>query len=87
MEVASHFSGEGHSVEDIRVIGLEKVYKNWVTYRRAREHRWMDLLGTYQRLGDLIKTCLLSGTASDRGRTATAICREVLEAVGCSGVF
>ena len=55
MEVASHFSGEGHSVEDIRVIGLEKVYKNWVTYRRAREHRWMDLLGTYQRLGGLNK--------------------------------
>ena len=55
LEVASHFNGEGHSGDDIRVIGLEKVYKNWVAYRRAREQRWMDLLGTYQHNGGLNK--------------------------------
>ena len=53
MEVAKHFNDEGHALEDVRVIGLEKVYKNWLAYRRAREQRWMGLLGTHQYAGGL----------------------------------
>ena len=53
MEVARHFNGKGHALEDMRVIGLEKVGKNWVAYRRVREQRWMGLLGTHQCSGGL----------------------------------
>ena len=55
MEVARHFNGEDHAVEDMRVIGLEKVRKNWVAYRRVREQRWMGLLGTLHCTGGLNK--------------------------------
>ena len=46
MEVAGHFNECGHSISNVKVVGLEKVWKNWVTYRREREQRWMGLLGT-----------------------------------------
>ena len=46
MEVAGHFNECGHSISNVKVVGLEKVWKNWVTYRRVREQRWMGLLGT-----------------------------------------
>ena len=55
MEVAGHFNESGHSISNVKVVGLEKVWKNWVTYRRVREQRWMGLLGTYQGLGGLNK--------------------------------
>ena len=55
MEVAAHFNESGHNIGNMQVVGLEKVWKNWVTYRRLREQRWMGLLGTYQGLGGLNK--------------------------------
>ena len=58
MEVAAHFNETGHSISNVKFIGLEKVWKNWVTYRRVREQRWMGLLGTYQGLGGLNKKIL-----------------------------
>ena len=55
MEVAGHFNEAGHNIGNVKVMGLEKVWKNWVTYRRVREQRWMGLLGTYQEQGGLNK--------------------------------
>ena len=55
MDVPEHFTEGGHTIEDIRVIGLEKVRKNWVAYRRTREQRWMGFLGTHQEAGGLNK--------------------------------
>ena len=46
MEVAAHFNGEGHHIADAKFIGLEKVWKNWTSYRRVREQRWISLFGT-----------------------------------------
>ena len=51
MEVAAHFNAGGHFITDASFIGLEKVWKNWVTYRRVREQRWVELLGTYHKNG------------------------------------
>ena len=36
MEVAGHFNECGHSISNVKVVGLEKVWKNRVTYRRVR---------------------------------------------------
>ena len=55
MEVAQHFNGEGHGIGDMLVVGLEKVWKNWVSYRRVREQRWISLLGTLHSTGGLNK--------------------------------
>ena len=46
LPVARHFSVDGHDIGDIKVIGLERVWKNDVFYRRQREMRWIRLLGT-----------------------------------------
>ena len=46
LPVRSHFCAPGHSVSDVRVVGLERVWRPNVEYRRVRERRWMDLLGT-----------------------------------------
>ena len=54
-EVSVHFNEEGHNISNLKVVGLEKVWKNWVTYRRVREQRWMGLLGTYHAKGGLNK--------------------------------
>ena len=51
MEVAAHFISDGHRITDAKFIGLEKVWKNWTTYRRVREQRWIGLLGTHQSMG------------------------------------
>ena len=53
--VAAHFNSAGHSINEVRFVGLEKVWKNWVTYRRVREQRWIALLGTHQGEGGLNK--------------------------------
>ena len=55
MYVAAHFNSIGHSINEVRFVGLEKVWKNWVTYRRVREQRWIGLLGTHQGEGGLHK--------------------------------
>ena len=53
--VSSHFKGEGHTESDLEVVGLEKVWRSSVVYRRLREQRWMGFLGTNQQLGGLNK--------------------------------
>ena len=53
--VSSHFNGEGHTESDLEVVGLEKVWRSSVVYRRLREQRWMGFLGTNQQLGGLNK--------------------------------
>ena len=39
MELAAHFNGDGHHLSDARFVGLEKVWRSWMTYRRVREQR------------------------------------------------
>ena len=55
MEVAAHFSSDGHQLSNAKFVGLEKVWKGWTTYRRTREQRWVDLLNTHRRAGGLNK--------------------------------
>ena len=49
--VASHFTSEGHSIAHLQVVGLERVWSKEVFYRRLREKRWIELLGTNQENG------------------------------------
>ena len=51
--VAGHFNSTGHSLDDILFVGLERVWKKEVIYRRLRERRWIDLLGTSRQQGGL----------------------------------
>ena len=44
--VSRHFSGEGHSENDFRVVGLERTWGNSEERRKFREMRWIALLGT-----------------------------------------
>lgn len=53
MDVSAHFNGEAHSIADASFIGLEKVWKNWTTYRKVREQRWVGLFGTYRTAGSV----------------------------------
>ena len=46
LPVARHFSDQGHDVNDMRIVGLERVWRSDVFYRRQREMRWIHLLGT-----------------------------------------
>ena len=46
LPVRRHFMTQEHSLDDLRVVGLERVWKGSVDYRRARERRWMSLMGT-----------------------------------------
>lgn len=55
MEVAAHFNGERHQLSDAKFVGLEKVWKCWVTYRRVREQRWIGLFDTHRSAGGLNK--------------------------------
>ena len=55
MEVAAHFTGKGHHLSDARFVGLEKVWRSWVTYRRVREQRWVGLFDTHRNVGGLNK--------------------------------
>ena len=51
--VAVHFNSDGHSIDDVKFVGLERVWCKDVVYRRLRERRWIDLLGTSQYQGGL----------------------------------
>ena len=53
MDVAAHFNGDRHQLSNAKFVGLEKVWKGWVTYRRMREQRWVGLLDTHRRMGGL----------------------------------
>ena len=55
LDVGCHFNRGGHSLHDLSVVGLEKVWRSAVTYRRVREQRWVNLLGTNQEQGGLNK--------------------------------
>ena len=44
MEVAAHFSSDGHQLSNARFVGLGEMWKGWTTYRRTREQRWVDLM-------------------------------------------
>ena len=53
MDVAAHFNGDDHQLSNAKFVGLEKVWRNWVTYRRLREQRWIGLFETHRREGGL----------------------------------
>ena len=46
LPVGRHFKSSDHSLDGLKVVGLERVWKENVDYRRVRESRWMQLLGT-----------------------------------------
>ena len=46
LPVARHFTHEGHNIDDLKILGLEQVWKDDVFYRRQREARWIKLMGT-----------------------------------------
>ena len=55
--VAVHFSSDTHSIDDVLFVGLERVWSRDTVYRRVREARWIDFLGTSQQQGGLnVKT-------------------------------
>jgi hypothetical protein len=47
-EVATHFNSEGHRLEDIMVVGIEKVKESRCSYRRLRETLVINKLGTME---------------------------------------
>ena len=47
LPVRTHFREEGHNIDDAWVVGLERVWGRNAFYRRERERRWIDLMGTY----------------------------------------
>ena len=46
--VNRHFAAEGHGEENLRIIGLERVWGNSEDRRKFREMRWVGLLGTHR---------------------------------------
>ena len=57
LPVRLHFREDGHSIDDAWVVGLERVWERNVEYRRAREKRWIGLLGTGRMAGGMNKKC------------------------------
>ena len=55
LPVRHHFCAPDHSIADVQVVGLERVWSQSVDYRRARERRWMNLLGTNGTAGGMNK--------------------------------
>ena len=53
--MAAHFNSEGHVLSNAKFVGLEKVWKGWVTYRRVQEQRWIGLFDTHRSAGGLNK--------------------------------
>ena len=51
--VSAHFHSPGHSLDDMLVVGLERVWGKDAVSRRVREQRWVDLLGTNHFQGGL----------------------------------
>ena len=51
--VSIHFNSADHSIDNVKIIGLERVWSTDVNYRREREKRWMGLLKTSQQDGGL----------------------------------
>ena len=44
--VPNHFSNHGHVLEDVRIVGIEKIKNNDILLRKARETFWIRKLGT-----------------------------------------
>ena len=44
--VAAHFTQTDHSLEDLQVMGIEKMYHEDTTLRKLRESYWISTLGT-----------------------------------------
>ena len=44
--VAAHFNTQGHSVEDMTVMVIEKLWKDDPVLRKIRENKWMRTLDT-----------------------------------------
>ena len=57
LPVRMHFREHNHSIDDAWVVGLERVWERNVEYRRARERRWIDLLGTGRSAGGVNTKC------------------------------
>ena len=48
--VPLHFCSSEHTIEDFRIVGLEKIYKSWI-YRKEKEKFWMHKIGTLDENG------------------------------------
>ena len=44
--VAAHFTQPDHSLEDLQVMGIEKIHHEDTTLRKLRESNWISTLGT-----------------------------------------
>ena len=44
--VAAHFTQLDHSLEDLQVMGIQKIYREDPTLRKLRESYWISTLGT-----------------------------------------
>ena len=44
--VAAHFTQPDHSLEDLQVMGIQKIYQENTTLRKLRENYWISTLGT-----------------------------------------
>ena len=52
--MCQHFFNDGHTIDDFKVIGIEKIYKG-VTYRQTKERLWKKKMNTYKPNG--LNTC------------------------------
>ena len=44
-QFAAHFTQPDHSLEDLQVMGIAKIYREDATLRKLRESYWMSTLG------------------------------------------
>jgi len=44
--VAAHFTQRDHSLEDLQVMGIEKISREDTTLRKLHESYWISTLGT-----------------------------------------
>ena len=44
--VAAHFTQPDYSLEDLQVMGIEKIYREDATLRKLHESYWISTLGT-----------------------------------------
>ena len=49
--VAAHFTQPDHSLEDLQVMGIEKIHREDATLRKLRESYWISTLGTMAHTG------------------------------------
>ena len=42
--IGNHFNGPGHSLFDMKILALEKVYKLWLPIIEKRESFWINRL-------------------------------------------